>query len=159
MNPEYTIDINILVSFFRKGGVYNKDILTTLWSKVNEYIESGKIISHTEVFKEIRKGYKQVGKKDDLYLWASSRKNFFHTYHPDEIDIVKKIGCVNPNFLVQRKEDYNADPWLIAQAKINNLIVITDEGPGDSRIPGICKHFDVNCVNLMGFLEKEKIVI
>lgn len=51
-----------------------------------------------------------------------------------------------------------ADPFLIAKAKIMDCTVVTEESfkPTSAKIPNICKHFNVKCINLEGFMELEK---
>ena len=55
------------------------------------------------------------------------------------------------------KGGYFADPFIIAKAKVVNGIVVTEEALRDNaaKIPNICKHFDIGCVSLEGFLLNE----
>ena len=50
-----------------------------------------------------------------------------------------------------------ADPFIVASAKLNNAIVVTQEKLKEnaSAIPNLCKHFDIKCFDLEGFLNKE----
>ncbi|MFH1068970.1 MAG: DUF4411 family protein, partial [Candidatus Glassbacteria bacterium] len=50
-----------------------------------------------------------------------------------------------------------ADPFVIAKAKINNCIVVTNEHfkPNAATIPNVCHHFRVKCMNLEAFMESE----
>lgn len=50
-----------------------------------------------------------------------------------------------------------ADPFIIAKAKVKRAVVVTEEGkpPHGARIPNICEHFGVDCMNLEGFLTQE----
>ena len=45
-----------------------------------------------------------------------------------------------------------ADPWITAQAAIDNGTVVTREEPAptshEPKIPDLCKHFDVKVINL-----------
>ena len=52
----------------------------------------------------------------------------------------------------------NADPFLIARAAVVGATVVTMEQfkPNAAKIPNICQHFDVQCVDLRGFMEKER---
>ena len=47
----------------------------------------------------------------------------------------------------------DADPHLIARARASMLpiTVVTEESASDNRhdaIPAVCRHFDLNCINL-----------
>lgn len=55
------------------------------------------------------------------------------------------------------KGGYFADPFIIAKAKIKNGTVVTEENHPKNgvRIPNICDHFGILCLNLEGFLIKE----
>ena len=50
-----------------------------------------------------------------------------------------------------------ADPFIIAKAKINNAILVTQEQYKDNatKIPNICKYFNIECFDLEGFLKNE----
>ena len=50
-----------------------------------------------------------------------------------------------------------ADPFIIAAAKLNKGIVVTQESEKSSgaRIPTVCKDFKVTCINIENFLERE----
>jgi hypothetical protein len=50
-----------------------------------------------------------------------------------------------------------ADPFLVAKAKIEEATLVTQEmfKKDAAKIPNVCKHFDIPCTNLEGFMEKE----
>ena len=52
-----------------------------------------------------------------------------------------------------------ADPFIVAAAKVRNFCVVTQESNKikGARIPNACKEFDVQCIDLEGFLEREKL--
>lgn len=51
----------------------------------------------------------------------------------------------------------NADPFVVAKAKVNNAAVVTLEQLAQhaARIPNICQHFGVRCMSLEEFMEAE----
>ena len=51
----------------------------------------------------------------------------------------------------------NADPFLIARAASVGATVLTMEQhkPNAAKIPNICTHFKIPCLDLRGFMEKE----
>jgi hypothetical protein len=77
----------------------------------------------------------------------------------EELSFITQIYSV-PHFRqnLDRKKllqgGYFADPFIIAKAKIKDAIVVTEEDqpPHGARIPNICEHFGITCVNLEGFL-------
>lgn len=50
-----------------------------------------------------------------------------------------------------------ADPFVIALAEAINGCVVTQEKekPNAAKIPNVCDHFDIECTNLQGFMERE----
>jgi Domain of unknown function (DUF4411) len=51
----------------------------------------------------------------------------------------------------------NADPFLIARAAVTESTVLTMERikPNAAKIPSICHHFSIPCVDLVQFMEAE----
>ncbi len=49
-----------------------------------------------------------------------------------------------------------ADPFLVAAAKVLEGCVVTEEKlrPNAAGIPSVCEHFDIDCTNVEGFLER-----
>jgi len=52
-----------------------------------------------------------------------------------------------------------ADPFIVAAAKVYNCLVVTQESfkKGGARIPTVCEKFEVEYINIEGFLELEDI--
>ena len=51
-----------------------------------------------------------------------------------------------------------ADPFVIARAAVERRAVVTTEKFKEhgAKIPNICKHFDVECLSLEEFMEREE---
>jgi len=51
-----------------------------------------------------------------------------------------------------------ADPFVIACAKIREGTVVTEEQmkPHAAKIPNVCDHFNIPCVNLEDFMKQQK---
>ncbi|HWP30685.1 MAG TPA: DUF4411 family protein [Fimbriimonadales bacterium] len=153
--PKYTIDTSAILTLMNPGEKYDKEIFKILWQDVCNLCKVGKIISHIEVKKEIE----EKGTKEQV-LWARRYKSIFQDYDlPDESDIIRKIGAMGPDFvkfLQQGKQKpTHADPWLVAQAKLNNLILINEESPRKSSIPFVCQKIGVRSIDLLGLMREE----
>ena len=80
----------------------------------------------------------------------------------EELQFVGEIFKV-PHFQAMiRKQEWLkgkpvADPFVIARAKILNACVVTQEKNTENaaRIPNVCDNFEIPCINLEGFMEKE----
>ena len=152
-HSKFTIDASSLIKVFRKEMPYYKGHFKTLWLNIYKMIKSEEIISHIEVYKEIMDG----DGDDELSKWTKDHKNIFKDYNmPDESDFIKNIGKKFEKFLHQEKmKPYHADPWIVAQAKINNLIVITEESKVRPQgIPNVCRNFKVESIELFDLIKK-----
>lgn len=130
----------------------------TLWEKFDVLVSGGQITSVREVYNEIMKW----NPNRRLVQWAQNNKQLFPPSTPEELDFVKQIFSV-PHFqtLIEHKKILQgtpvADPFVIAKAKIENGVVVTQETFKDNaaRIPNVCKHFSVEYTDLEGFMEGE----
>ena len=50
-----------------------------------------------------------------------------------------------------------ADPFIIALAKTIKGCVVSEEKekPNATKIPNVCDHFNIECTNVQGFMERE----
>lgn len=149
----YVFDSNTLITLFKH---YYPSRFPTLWNKFTRAVASQSIISVREVKNEISQ------QDDPLSDWAKKNDGFFQSPDSEELLFVAQIFAI-PHFqsLVRKQEQLQgkpvADPFLIAKAKILQGCVVTEElfKPNSSRIPNICKHFGIDCLNLEGFMEQE----
>lgn len=111
-----------------------------------------------EVYHELDK---QVT-RPHLRKWMDDNKRIFLLPHPEETLFISQIFSL-PKFqaLIKRKQLLTsgpaADPFIIASAKIKGACVVTEESKKDSvvRIPTVCEHFNIDCTNLEGLMERE----
>ena len=151
---KYVFDSDSLIDMFRH---YYPERFPTLWEKFNALISEEKIISAREVFNEI-------GSSDDsLGVWAKEQKDIlFLEPTVEELEFVAEIFKVKHFQAMIRKQERLkgkpvADPFIIAKARISDACVVTQEKKTDNaaKIPNVCEHFGISCINLEGFMEKE----
>ncbi len=149
----YVIDTSV-VSALHKN--YYRDRFPSLWKSFDELVASGQITSTREAFRELE----DFG--GDSFIWAKENEVIFTTPDAAEAAVVVQIYSVahfQANMEKQKllKGGRNADPFLIARAAVVGGTVLTMEQlkPGGAKIPNICAHFNVPCVDLRGFMEKE----
>jgi len=55
------------------------------------------------------------------------------------------------------KGGLNADPFVVARAAVEPATVVSMEKikPNGAKIPNICEHFNVPCIDLEAFMEIE----
>jgi len=155
IQPKYTVDTSALLALMSPGEKYEKETFKRLWQDFCILCDQGKIVSHIEVYKEIKEG----GIKDQI-LWAKKYKIIFQKYDlPAEGRVIQDIGSRGADFVKfieqGKQKSVHADPWLVAQAKINNLILIAEESPKKSSIPIVCSNIGVKCINLLGLMKEE----
>ena len=113
------------------------------------------------VYDELRAG------QDELATWVIARREYFVA--PDEKvqtifgEIADFVTNNYPPFAVQQFLD-DADPWVIAQARHDKSVVVTNEilVPTNSskiKIPNICNKFGVQWVNLYKMLRELNAVL
>lgn len=145
-------------SFIKIFGFYPKRF-PSLWRSFEELRTEGKIVSVHEVFKEIK------DRSGDITAWAENNKSIFHAPTAEEANFITSLFTVrNGHFqhIIKRENVLKgtpvADPFIIASAKVKSAAVVTEElyKENGSKIPNICKHFEIECLTLEGFMEKEE---
>lgn len=135
---------------------YPPDVFQTFWDKLNEMLKHGEIISSIEVFREI-----EDYNDEFVAEWSKNNKKYFLKPTIEEQELTKEILKLFPNLI---KEDTilsgkpQADPFVIAQAKVNNCVLVHQEKfkPNSHRIPNVCDHFKVEQIPLFEFFRREK---
>ena len=151
---KYVFDSDSLINLFKH---YYPERFPTLWEKFHALVSAGELISVREVYNEIGSS------EDSLAIWAKEQKNIlFLKSTTEELKFVGRIFQVRHFQAMIRKQERLkgkpvADPLVIAKAKISGGWVVTEEKLKENaaQIPNVCKHFEIPCVNLERFMEKE----
>lgn len=150
-SPKYIIDTCALIHLEES---YPAETFPSVWSKMEELVNSGVLLSCEEVYYEIQ------GKDDTMAEWAKDRKQIFFPIN-DEIQIlVTQILTSHTNLLDVKKNKSGADPFVIATAKHLGCAVVTDEKPSGSipirfNIPDVCPDYDIKCLSALEMLISE----
>jgi len=128
----------------------------SLWNEFDELVSKKRILSVKEVFKEINE-------RNDLKTeWAKRNNKIFLEPDEKEASFVVEIFKIKhfQSSLEEKKRLIGgnfADPFVIASAKIREYTVVTQEKykKNGTKIPNICEYFNISCLNLEGFMEKE----
>ena len=151
----YVFDTNSLSNVLNH---YYPDRFPSFWDKFAVAIGEGLLVSMRENQRELEERFDP----DEIARLAKHNADFFVNPTPEELAFITQIYSV-PHFLqnLERKKllkgGYFADPFTIAKAKAVKGVVVTEEKFTEhaAKIPNICKHFGIGCVNLEGFLLKE----
>ena len=133
-------------------------VFKSVWAGLDALVQSGELISTREVWNEIERG------DVDPYTnnWLKDRKHIFTTPTADELRFVAQIFQIaHFQALIGEKQRLMgtpvADPFIIACAKIKNGTVVTEERlkPHAEKIPNVCQHFKVPCIDLETFMQTQ----
>jgi hypothetical protein len=152
----YVIDTNVFISL----GIYYPKRFPTIWERVNSLADSGNFVSVREVRRELETNCSS----DHILNWVKQYRHIFHIPTNEECEIVLEI-FQKPQYLgfVKRTNILKgmpvADPFIIAAAKIRKFCVVTQESykSKGARIPTACEDFNIECINVEGLLEREKL--
>lgn len=151
-NVKYIIDSGPFIDLNK----YPPDVFDTLWTNLEEMFHTNEIISSIEVYREI-KDY------NDEYVaeWSNRNKKYFFKPTIEEQAFVSDILEEFPNLIKQSAiltGRPQADPFVIAQAKFNDAILVHTETvkPHAHKIPNVCNHYNIEEISLFDFFRKEK---
>ena len=149
----YVIDTSV-VSMLHKN--YYRENFPSLWKRFDGMVNDGLFTSCREAFRELE----DIGGQG--FDWAKANVGLFVAPDAKEGGIVAQIYAVKhlqANIEKQKlhKGGKCADPFLIARAKSIGGTVLTMEQlrANSAKIPNICEHFKVPCVDLQEFMEVE----
>lgn len=156
--PRFSLDASVFIQ--AKNGPYGMDFCPSFWSWIDEQVTARVLCSSMMVHDELAEG------NDDLAKWVKARKDsgLFIVPSPSMQAVVTDIANhVNGNFPSYHAEEFldGADPWVIAHAKVDGLIVVTNEvavAPNSSKvkIPNLCRNFGVGCRDIYKMLRELK---
>jgi predicted nucleic acid-binding protein len=151
---KYVLDTNIFINMQRR---HPPDIFESLWKKIDELIDNDAIVSCQEVLEELGRG------DDSLVTWAKQRSKIFLKSDVRVQGIVRNILAKYPDFLTGSRKSNNADPFVIALAKLEGYTLVSDEtragGNQPPKIPNICYAYNIKLLKFVEFLREVKIKI
>ena len=147
----YVLDTNVFIVLTH----FYPSAFPSLWSKLDDLVESGTIVSVREVYNEL----KQSNDSDFVQEWVDRNKHLFAKPSNAELLVVQKILAV-PHFqtIISTKAVLRgtpvADPFVVAAAKAKRGTVVTQEKhkPNAAKVPNVCQHFGVPCMDLQEFM-------
>ena len=153
---------------------YSFAIFPPLWEWLARGINAGRIIIIRQVYDEVTDG------NDELAEWFHSfgervaDVDFGYTEHLRKMEMWIRQqdyqGNALKKFLKRSNGREAADSFLIALALQDREgvleeedVIVTEEGSypemkGKVRIPDICRHFDIRCINFRELLAEENVV-
>lgn len=146
-------------SFIDLFQYYDRGVFPSLWQEFEELIERRLLVSVIQVKEELRR--EKHGDQASKWAWQPSVRELFASPTVEEMVFLRselassKFRDAVPQHL--RSTNEKADIYLIARARVSGGIVVTEERykPQGTKIPTICKAFNIDCVNLLGMMQRE----
>jgi Domain of unknown function (DUF4411) len=137
---------------------YYRSSFPSFWDRFDGALRSKGVVSVREAKGELERHFD----KASISQLVAHNPNFFEDPSVEEMAFIREIYGI-PHFRqnLDRKKllqgGYFADPFIIAKAKVKEAVVVTEEEYRNNgvKIPNICERFDVQSVNLEGFLTAE----
>ena len=133
-------------------------VFKTIWDGLDSLIQQQNLISTREVWNEIER----QNVSSDVLAWAKQNKRIFTTPAATELQFVATILQIKHfQALIGEQQRLKgtpvADPFVIACAKIRGGTVVTEEQlkPNAAKIPNVCTHFNVPCIDLEKFMQQQ----
>ena len=133
-------------------------VFKTIWGGLDILIQQQGLISTREVWNELERQNVSA----DVLAWAKQNKQIFTTPTAAELQFVAQIFQIKHfQSLIGEQQRLKgtpvADPFVIACAKIKGGTVVTEEllKPTAAKIPNVCQHFNVPCIDLEGFMQQQ----
>ena len=137
---------------------YFPERFPTFWTDLDVLVAQGRLTSISEVAKELD----NQAARPDLKAWLGRNKTLFPTPSAEETQNVARIFAeARFQALLKRRDILEgkpvADPWVIARAMRLQGCVVTEESTKQNvlRIPQVCAHFSLSCVNLEEMMNQE----
>ena len=146
----YSIDTSALIYAWNQP--YKPVRFPAFWKRMEELIRAGELAASDEVRQELSR------KEDDLHKWVQQRSGLFV---PLEEDIQQESERILARFdrLIDKDSPYTqADPFVIALAKVNECKVVTQEKyrlNDESKIPYVCRYYSIECIDLYAFVAEQ----
>jgi Domain of unknown function (DUF4411) len=141
------------------------NVFKSIWKNLDLMADQGDLISTREAYTELE----NQSVSNDVLVWAKLHKHIFLTPQGAEMQFVTQIFQVAQfQALISKQATLRgtpvADPFIIACAKIHQATVVTEEGwdhtkpkltpkQNAAKIPNVCHHFGIPCVNLQAFMQ------
>lgn len=151
MPVAYLLDANVFIEASRR--YYGFDIVPAFWAWLERKKDEEAIASVLPVLEELSIG------NDDLAEWARARVHGDWSIDVSDAATQEAFAeiiawVMAQDFTQAAKEKFldEADPWLIAKARVLGVSIVTHEGFDLNRknkvtIPVVCQHFNIEWLN------------
>lgn len=153
---------------------YPRDVFPRLWKNIETLVARGKLFICQEAFEEMAGGQRESSQSassaDEIAVWLNAMKtnhaSFCGLTNQSAQERAEEISRDYPKLIKQRRLK-DADPYIIAHARERDAVVVTQELPSQNpqvrpdamdSISTVCRHLQIPCVDLVGFMRREQMV-
>ncbi|HDR9201625.1 DUF4411 family protein [Burkholderia vietnamiensis] len=142
-------------------------VFRSIWDGIEKLVSQRRLISTREVLNEIERQAVSA----DVSAWVKGNRSVFTTPTVDELRFVAAILRIKHfQALIGQQQRLKgtpvADPFVIACARVRRGTVVTEEGwqragvglvpkPHAAKIPNVCAHFEIPCIDLEEFMHQQ----
>ncbi len=149
---EYCVDTSALIDAWVRS--YPQDAFPTFWTNVDCMIGNGSLICPDEVLHELEK------QEDDLHQWGKNRPALFYPIDEELQLAVRQVLGDFPRLVDTKRFRHQADPFLIALAKITGRTVVSGEKnsgrPDAPKIPDVCARYGIRCITVLQLIREQQ---
>ena len=153
----YSLDTSVLMDW--QARYYPPDVFVSLLRKIENLIGAGECFAVDLVKEEVD----AVG-TPELRAWAKKHPGLFVPLAPQVQIEAAAIESRYPDLMDPRSPYQSADAYVIALAKVNSFVVVSQETSAAEKrnpkrshfIPDVCRDLGVPCINLLGMMRREK---
>jgi hypothetical protein len=153
----YSLDTSVLMDW--QARFYPLDVFVSLETKIEALISSG----NCKAVDLVREEIEAVG-TPGLRSWVAGHSGLFVPLSPAVQGEAAAIEASYPDLMDPKSPYESADAYVIALAKLEGAIVVSQETsaqekrnpPKDHYIPDVCRDLGLPCINLLGLLRREK---
>lgn len=156
----YCVDASSIIELAHN---YPEDVFPGVWAKMDELLQSGRLVVHERVRSELLAKTTIKSKKpetiDQAGLWASALPK----------EVIVPIDQAQGEFINRMTNDHKhlrwlvtqpsyrdaADPFLVGLGATQSLTVITEESRRQWHLADLCRRYDVPILDRFGFMRAE----
>jgi Domain of unknown function (DUF4411) len=152
----YSLDTNIFLDWWERR--YPPDVFPAVRNQMEGLVNAQKLFAPEGVPTELQ----HVGSVN-LRGWARTFSRLFLVHDAQVQTEANNISTRFPGFIDPHARHDEADRYVIAVAKIHNLVVVTHETPASLKrrpprshyIPDVCRALSVQCIDLVELMRRE----
>lgn len=132
---------------------YRRKTFPHIWKKLDPMIENRLIVSPLEVYIEI------TDRTDEISEWVKrDKEKLFVELDEQQITTAKDILSKYKKLHDIKKTKFDADPFVVALARVKNLTVVSNERKttveAKQNITNVCTAYGVPCMPLLDFFDE-----